>query len=285
MDIVLGSLRNWCAIAYLDDIVIYSDSVNQHLKDLEDVLIALSEANLSLNLAKSKFGVESVEYLGFVVSSADLQPNFDKIKPLLALPEPTNLKELESTLGVFGVYQRFISKFQITVELLRRLKKKGVEFDWQQEQQIAFDNIKNQLANLPLLKQPDFNLPFELHVDGAATAGIGVVLCQRYEGDAYPLSYASRALTIHEQRYSVREIEALSIVWGIKKHRIYLEAGHFTIFTDHSLLQWLMNTSEDKQRVCGDGVYFSNRMILKLSIFLEKPILWQTNCHEIRLTS
>lgn len=97
------------------------------------------------------------------------------------------------------------------------------------------------------MKQPDFNRPFELHVDGAATAGIGVVLCQRYEGDPYPLSYASRALTIHEQRYSVREIEALSIVWGIKKHRIYLEAGHFTVFTDHSSLQWLLNTSEDKQ--------------------------------------
>ncbi|OBZ81047.1 Transposon Tf2-6 polyprotein, partial [Choanephora cucurbitarum] len=108
-----------------------------------------------------------------------------------------------------------------------KLKKKGTDFGWNQEQQVAFDRIKQQLANLPLLKQPDFSMQSELHVDGAATAGV--------------------ALTVHEQRYSIREIEALSIVWGTKKHRIYLEAGHFVIYTDRSSLQWLMATSEDKQ--------------------------------------
>lgn len=247
MDLVLGPLQNRCVIAYLDDIIIYSNSAADHLRDLEQVLIALSKANLSINRAKSAFGLASVEYLGFVVSTAGILPNLNKIKPILAIPPPSNLKELESVLGVFGVYQRFITKFQITTEPLRRLKKKDAGFVWNKEQQEAFTTLKEQLSSLPLLKQHDFNKTFELHVDGAATADIGVVLCQRYNGSLYPLSFVSRALTIHEQRYSVREIEALSIIWDIKKHRIYLEAGHFLIFTDHSSLQWLMSTSEDKQ--------------------------------------
>ena len=118
MNLVLGSLRNRCAIAYLDDILIYPNSVTQHIKNLEDVLIALSKANLSLNKWKSSFSLSSVEYLRSIVSSAGIRPNLSKVKPILALLAPTNLKELESILGVFGVYQRFLSQVQITVEPL-----------------------------------------------------------------------------------------------------------------------------------------------------------------------
>lgn len=110
------------------------------------------------------------------------------------------------------------------------------------------DSVKNKLANLPLLKQPDFKKPFELHCDAAITAGIGVILCQKFDGvTAYPLAFASRALSKQEQRYSIREIEALAVVWGIKKFRMFLECNKFYIYTDHSFLKWLLNTSQDKQ--------------------------------------
>lgn len=248
MDRVLGPLTYVTAIAYLDDVIIHSSSVEQHVIDLENVLRRIQAANLSINKNKCAFGMKSVEFLGFIVSDQGISANPDKIKPIQVIPAPTNIKEIEQFLGVCGVYQKFISNFQIIAEPLRRLKKKDIEFHWGDEQQQAFEAHKARLASLPTLIQPDFSRPFELHCDAATTCGIGVILCQRDdEGSIYPVSFSSRSLTKFEQKYSIRELEALSIVWGIKKHRIYLESGHFTVYTDHSSLQWLFNTNQDKQ--------------------------------------
>ncbi|KAG1136977.1 hypothetical protein G6F38_011651 [Rhizopus arrhizus] len=248
MDRVLGPLKNVTAIAYLDDIIIHSKSPSQHILDVEQVLSRLKAANLSINKEKCAFGLKSVEFLGFIVSDKGISANPEKIAPILALSAPTNLKEVERFLGVCGVYQKFISNFQVVAEPLRRLKKKDTPFVWTEEQQNSFETLKKKLAELPTLIQPDFNKPFELHCDAATSSEIGVVLCQRDEkGHVYPLAFSSRSLSKFEQKYSVRELEALSIVWGIKKHRVYLEAGHFTVFTDHSSLQWLLSTNQDKQ--------------------------------------
>jgi hypothetical protein len=107
--------------------------------------------------------------------------------------------------------------------------------------------LKEQLKNLPSLKQPDFDKPFKLHSDAANTARIAVVLCQRHDEAPCPLAFASRALSKHEKNYSVRELEALAIIFGIKKYRVYLECNPFVVYTDHSSLQWLMKTNQDKQ--------------------------------------
>jgi hypothetical protein len=114
-------------------------------------------------------------------------------------------------------------------------------------QMAAFTQLKADTAILPTLKQPDFSKPFEIHTDAASKKGIAVVLCQRVEDTPYPLSFASRSLSPAEQNYSVQEIEALAIVWGIKKFRPFLEYGHFTVLADHSSLQWLLKTKEEKQ--------------------------------------
>lgn len=163
-----------------------------------------------------------------------------------------------------GVYQKFISKYQVITEPLRRLKKKNAEFVWGPEQATAFKTLITSLCALPNLRQPDFSKQFELHCDAATTAGIAVILCQRQEGQPYPLAFASRSLNIHEQRYSVREIEALAIVWGIKKFRIYLERNLFLVFTDHSSLQWLLNSSQDKQPRLWRWVMFLQSYMIKI---------------------
>ncbi|SAM00750.1 hypothetical protein [Absidia glauca] len=173
--------------------------------------------------------------------------NPDKIKSVLKYPPPTNVNEVEQFLGMAGVYHKFISQYQLLVEPLRRLKSKSVEFSWSSEQQAAFDNLKKQLCLLPTLKTPDFHKQFELHTDAASKAGIAVILCQRYDGQPYPLAFSSRSLSKPEQNYSIQEMEALAVVWGIKKHRQYLERNHFLVYTDHSSLQWLLNTKEDRQ--------------------------------------
>ncbi|KAG1448645.1 hypothetical protein G6F56_008884 [Rhizopus delemar] len=146
-----------------------------------------------------------------------------------------------------GVYQRSISQYQIETEPLRLLKKKDQEFIWNGEQQQAFEKLKKDLCLLPILGQPDFSLVFELHCDAATKAGIAVILCQRYENTPYPLAYASRSLTPAEQNYLVQELECLAVVFGFKKFRQFLECGSFLVYTDHSSLQWVLNTKEDKQ--------------------------------------
>lgn len=246
MDKVLGAYRFAFAIAYMDDIIIYSTDIKQHIQHIKLVLQRLKYANLSIKLSKCQWFLPQVEYLGFIISQEGVKGYPEKIKPIIKYPAPTNLQELERFLGMTGVHQRFIAQYQVKTETLRRLKRKDVKFIWTKEQQEAFETLKKDLCLLPTLKQPNFSRPFELHCDAASKAGIAVTLCQRYEDQPYPLSYASRSLTIHEQRYSIQELECLAVIFGIKKHRQYLEHGTFTVFTDHSSLQWVMNTKEDK---------------------------------------
>lgn len=247
MDKVLGEMRYVSAIAYQDDVILYSDNFDQHLQHLKTLLDKFKEANLSINIKKCQFAMKQVKFLGFIVSDQGIQADPDKVRPITQLPPPKDIKELERFLGMTGVYQKFIKQYQVIIEPLRRLKMKDQPFIWKEEQQEAFKKIKQQLSNLPNLIQPDFDKQFELHTDAANSAGIAVILCQRYEGHPYPLAFASRSLSKHEKNYAIRELEALAIIFGIKKFRIYLECNQFIIYTDHSSLQWILNTNEDKQ--------------------------------------
>ncbi|KAG1123638.1 hypothetical protein G6F42_010358 [Rhizopus arrhizus] len=196
-------------------------TVEEHKQHLCQVLTQLEAANLSIKLSKSQFILDSVEYLGFIVSEHDVSASSDKIKPILNYQAPTNLTELDRFLGMMDVYQHFISQYQLKTESLRRLKKKSTPFVWNKEQEQAFRTLKQDLCLLPTLKQPDFSRPFELHTDAATSAGIAVILCQKYDGTPYPLAFAPRALTIHEQKYSVREQECLSIIFKDISSRIW----------------------------------------------------------------
>lgn len=247
MDQVLGDMRYRTAIAYQDDTILYSDTFENHLIQLRKLLTRLREANLTINIEKCQFGLKQINFLGFIVSDQGVHADQDKVTPITKLPAPSNIKEVERLLGMAGVYAKFISKYQVMVEPIRRLKVKGVAFAWESEQERAFEELKRSLAALPYLKQPNFKMPFELHCDAATSAGIAVILCQRYEDTPYPLSFASRSVTKFEKNYSIRELKALAIVFGVKKFRMYLECNHFTIYTDHSSLQWLLQTDADKQ--------------------------------------
>ncbi|KAG0939569.1 hypothetical protein G6F25_010064 [Rhizopus arrhizus] len=194
MDKVLGSFHYSFAFAYQDDIIVYSRTVEEHKQHLCQVLTQLEAANLSIKLSKSQFILDSVEYLGFIVSEHGVSISSDKIKPILKYQAPTNSTELDRFLGIMG--------------------KTNTPFVWNKEQEQAFRTLKQDLCLLPTLKQPDFSRPFELHTDAATSAGIAVILCQKYDGTPYPLAFASHPLTIHEQKYSVREQESLSIIFG-----------------------------------------------------------------------
>lgn len=246
---VLRDLSWKCAMAYMDDVIIISKSLEEHQQHIDVVLQRLREVNLSIKLSKCQWLKPEVHFLGFLATAQGIKAIPENVAAIQVLPPPKDVQELQSFLGMTGHYQRFISKYAIKTEPLRRLKTKDHPFDWTSEQQVAFETLKNDIAELPTLRQPEFARPFELHSDAASTKRIAVILCQRATPSepAYPLYFSSRSLTPAEKKYSIQELEALAIFWGVKKFRPFLEFGHFVVYTDHSSLKWFMDSKEERQ--------------------------------------
>lgn len=243
MDSVLAGLKWQTCLVYLDDIVCFSNSFEQHLVDLHALFSRLRSASLTANLKKCSFARDNISFLGYRVSPQGLHTDPDKIRAVAEFPKPVDVASLRSFLGLAGYYRSFIGKFSSIAAPLNSLLKKDAPWLWLAEHQTAYETLKTALLSAPVLRLPDFQRPFELHTDGACTAGIGVILCQRDldNNRAYAVAYASRSLSPAERNYGVSEVEALAIVFGIKKFAHYLTATKFTVITDHHSLQFLTN--------------------------------------------
>ncbi|KAG1103030.1 hypothetical protein G6F42_017276 [Rhizopus arrhizus] len=247
MDSVLAGLKWQICLVYLDDIVVFSSSFDQHLQDLRAVLSRLRAANLSANLKKCRFASQEISYLGYIISPEGLKTDPAKIRAVSEFPVPTSTEMLRSFLGLAGYYRSFIRKFSAIAAPLNALLKRDAPWDWTSDHQAAYATLKSALLSAPVLRFPDFSRPFELHTDGACTAGIGVTLCQRdpQNNRVYAVAFASRSLSPNERNYYVSEIEALAIIWGIRKFAHYLTGTKFTVVTDHQALQFFDSLSSD----------------------------------------
>ncbi|KAG0902961.1 hypothetical protein G6F62_011859 [Rhizopus arrhizus] len=241
MDSVLAGLKWQICLVYLDDIICYSPSFEQHLVDLRSVLNRLRAASLTANIKKCKFTSNRISFLGYVITPDGLHTDPDKVRAVTDFPTPTDVESPRSFLGLAGYYRCFISKFSVLAAPLNDLLKKDATWVWSDSHQQAYSSLQKALTSAPVLRFPDFSRPFELHTDGACTAGIGVILCQRdtRNNRAYAVVFASRSLSSAERNYGVSEVEALAIVWGIKKFAPYLTGTKFTVVTDHHSLQFL----------------------------------------------
>lgn len=235
MDSVLAGLKWQTCLVYLDDIVCFSPTFEQHLIDLKALLTRLRSASLTANLKKCKFGSDNITFLGHKVSPDGLHTDPEKIQAVSEFPKPVDVPSLRSFLGLAGYYRSFIGQFSSIAAPLNLLLKKDTPWSWSSVQQEAYTTLKQALVSAPVLRLPDFTRPFELHTDGACTAGLGVILCQRdpKNNRAYAIAYASRSLSSAERNYGVSEVEALAIVFGIKKFAHYLTATKFTVITYH----------------------------------------------------
>ena len=194
MELVLGDLRGNICFVYLDDIIIYSDTVERHGNDIQTVLDRLRDANLTVNMKKSQFFRTSLKFLGHIVSSAGIAVDSEKIKAVQDFPVPRNIKELQRFLGMTGWYHRFVPRFSQVSEPLTALKRKGAKFIWTSSCQEACETLKQCLVSPPILGHPDFNLPFIVYTD-ASDVGLGAVLAQQTGlGTEQVLAFASRTL-------------------------------------------------------------------------------------------
>jgi RNase H-like domain found in reverse transcriptase/Reverse transcriptase (RNA-dependent DNA polymerase)/Integrase zinc binding domain/Integrase core domain len=230
------------AKCYIDDILVFSNSVSEHEEHLRQVFWRLREAGLKLHPKKCKFFCTEVEYLGHMIRPGTLGVQLAKVDALKKIPVPRDVTGLKSFLGLAGYYRRFIPHFSLIASPLTALFKKGVPYEWTEKQQIAFDLLKERLAADPILRQPRMDRPFVLHTDWSSI-GMGAVLAQEDEnGQEYVVAYASRSNNDAESRYGSYEGECLAAVWGITHFRPYVYGRRFKLITDNQPLKWIMET-------------------------------------------
>lgn len=248
IDSVLGPELEPSVFVYLDDVVIITQTFEEHLTILEEVLRRLRVANLSVNWDKCQFCRAEMKYLGYVVDRRGLRVDPDKVKAMLELPAPKSVSEVRRVVGTFSWYRRFVPGFSSLAAPITALLKKSRKFEWSSECEASFIKLKEYLVGAPILSCPDYSLPFVVQTD-ASGYGIGAVLTQpRPEGDAV-VCFLSRSLSKQERNYSTTERECLAVLWAIEKLRCYLEGIPFTVVTDHYSLVWLKNLREPTGRL------------------------------------
>ena len=236
MECILAGLRPSQCLIYLDDIIVFSPSFPEHLNQLAEVLQQLRKAGLKLKAKKCEFARREVLYLGHVVSAMGVKPDPSKTRAVATYPVPSDVKELRQFLGLANYYRRFVQDYSWIAEPLHQLTRKTAKgFHWNSNCQEAFDELKQQLTNPPILTYPDFSLPFILHPDASAGA-LGAVLSQVKSGKEHVISYWSRQLNKSERNYATIEREALAVVAAIKEFYPYLYGFSFKLMTDHNPL-------------------------------------------------
>ena len=238
MRIVLDGLCN--VRCFLDDILVFNNSWEDHLNTLRLVFDRLESASLTAKPSNTRLGFGSIEYLGFQLGSGNIKPVESKVECILSAHRPRTKKQLRSFLGTVNYYNRFIPSYSTLAAPLHDLTKKSVPnvIPWNDECEVSFNNLKQCLGSNPILKLPDINGQFVLRTD-ASEVGVGAVLLQRYDNKLFPIHYASRKLNSAERNYAIKERELLAIVWAIKKFGIYPYGREFKIDCDHNSLVYL----------------------------------------------
>lgn len=248
MDHVLRDLIGVCCLVYMDDIIVFSTSLQEHIEKLRKIFAALEKVNLKIQLDKSEFLQKQVAFLGHVVTNRGVSPNPDKIEAIKNWPLPRNPKEIKGFLGILGYYRRFIRDFaKITKPLTAQLRK-GEKIEHTTEFVKTFEFCKTLLVHSDVLQYPDFEKPFTLTTD-ASNFALGAVLSQGPIGKDRPVAYASRTLSKTEEKYSAIEKELLAIVWAAKHFRPYLFGRRFTLYTDHQPLTYALNLKTPNSRL------------------------------------
>lgn len=238
--------------AYIDDLITWSDSWEEHIKDVETLFQRLTQANLTVNLNKSDFGCATVTYLGYVIGQGKVAPINAKVQAIMDFPVPDSKKALRRFLGMIGYYRKFCKNFaEIALSLTNQLKK-SVKFTWDEACQRAFDRLKSLLCHFPVLKSPDFNKPFSIAVD-ASDQACGAVLLQRSDSDdlEHPVAYFSRKFNRHQKNYSTIEKELLALVLALQHFEVYVCTGQkpMIVYTDHNPLVFLSKMKNKNRRL------------------------------------
>nr|VZI12709.1 unnamed protein product [Spirometra erinaceieuropaei] len=229
-------------LVYLDDIIVFGRSIDEHNHNLRAVLEALRSAGLTLNPTKRLFVRREVNFLGHLISPGRISPLPDRIQCIRTWPTPSNQTELRSFLGLASYYRRFIRGFAHIANPLHKLTEKVRPFVWSDDWARAFTDLRAALCSAPLLALPNVDddaPPFILDTDASGYA-IGAVLSQAdANGVEHPICFASNTLTKPQRNYCNFRREILTIVVFLRQFKHLLVGRRFVLRTDHRALQWL----------------------------------------------
>ncbi|KZS05670.1 Uncharacterized protein APZ42_031079 [Daphnia magna] len=251
MNNILKTVLYKFALVYLDDIIVFSNSISDHVTHLEAVFRLFKQAGLKLKRKKCEFFKEELDYLGYIVSGKGITPSTKKLDAIIKYPIPKNVKELSSFLGLARYYRKFIWPFADKAHPLTALTRKSTEWKWGEEQRDAFECIKNCLITRPVLGYPDFSREFIIYTD-ASGYGIGAsdgLELRESDGVEVVIAYTSKHLNDREAKWSTTDKEAHGIIHPIDVLRTYLYGRKFTVVTDHRPLEWLMSKTEPAGRL------------------------------------
>ena len=236
-------------LVYLDDILIFSNSLEEHWDHLRTALERLREAKLYGRIHKCEFLKTRVDYLGYEVSSEGVHASPEKVKAIVEWPKPQSSHDVRSFLGLASYYRRFIHGFSQISGPLTELTKSKAKWRWEKDQERSFLAIKIALATAPVLRLPDFDHQFIVTTD-ASDVAIGAILQQDVGMGLQPIAFASRKLQQAEVRYSAYERELLGIVWALGQWKHYFQGPHpIIIQTDHAPLRHLPNQASVNSRI------------------------------------
>ena len=242
MEKIFVGLTYKSILIYLDDLIIFSKNFETHLNDLREVFERLKAFNIKLNPEKSKFFCKEVTFLGHRVSSEGISTDPEKVQSIRDWPQPTNVKEVRSFVGLASYYRKFCPSFATVCKPLHKLTEHNQPFVWDKDAQTAFDTLNDLLTSAPVLSYPSpTGNGWVLDCD-ASNVGIGAVLHQLQNGDEKVIDYFSKCLSRTERKYCTTRKELLAVVKAVEHFHHYIYGQESVVIrTDHSSLRWLMN--------------------------------------------
>ena len=275
MERIFGDEIFTTILVYLDDLLVFSSSVKDNLDRMEKVFSLLRKFGLKLKPSKCHLLQQEVKYLGYKISESGVETDPAKIRVVKDWPRPKTVKELRSFLGFASFYRRFVQGFAKIAMPLHALTgghttagKTSILTRWKQQEEEAFQTLKNRLVNAPILKCADYAKPFVVETD-ASFQGLGAVLSQEYNGKLYPVAYASRGLRKSERnmsKYSSMKLELLALKWAVAdQFKDYLIGSQFTVYTDNNPLSRLekLKLGAVEQRWVADLAKFQFKVLYK----------------------
>jgi hypothetical protein len=243
MNDIFGDLLDNCVLVYLDDILIYSDNMDEHREHVREVLRRLRKHGLYARGDKCEFHQDEVEYLGYIMNQEGIKMSEDKVKVIQDWPTPRKVKDIQSFLGFANFYRRFIHNYSKITVPLTRLTKKGVPWIFDSKCSEAFETLKRAFTSAPILAHYIPDTPLVVETD-ASDYALAAILSIWVDGELHPIAFHSRTFTSTELNYDVHDKELLAIFEAFQRWRHYLEGSvtPVNVITDHKNLEYFATT-------------------------------------------
>ena len=252
------------AMAYLDDIIIYSSTPEENLLHIKTVFEKLCHAKLSMKLSKCHFFAKEIQYLGHILGVEGIRPVPAKTEAIKAMHPPVNPKQVHAFLGLVGYYRKFIKNFAKIAKPLTMLIRMDIKFEWKETHHCTFMKLKDAIIQAPILRYPDTTKAYIMYTD-ASDDVCGAQLSQMHNEAEFPVAFLSHTFTDTQQRWSTPEQEAYGIYFTIKKWNYYIQGADIIVRNDHKPLAWFLNGKNKNTKINRWGLELTSYNIMLYS--------------------